>query len=275
MRPRIALAIVLLLAANAALAATAAQPEPEKDLNESRWRLGAAIGYGLRTNPLVQSDDIPIIVDVDIAWFGEHVFFDNGDLGLTFANNNAVTASLVARLNSDRVFFGKTDTRFVTVDFAGMPLSSAFEFTVPDRDYAVELGVELLSDGDWGQLQLSAFHDISSTHDGYEVYLDYSYGWRSQRWYFEPSVGASFKNAALNDYYWGVRDDEVNVALPSYEADSGINSHARLMLSYQLSREWTFSLVAEVERLNSEAALSPLVEEETVFGYFAGFGFRF
>lgn len=266
MRTRIILAFLLLIAAPATMADTA---------TESRWRLGAAIGYGQRTNPLVQSDDIPIIVDLDIAWFGERLFFDNGDLGLTFTDNDVVTASLVARVNSDRVFFGKTDTRFVSVDLAGMPLSEAFEFVVPDRDYAVELGVEALSDGDWGQLQLSAFHDVSGTHDGYEIYLDYRYGWRSQRWYLEPSIGASFKSAALNDYYWGVRENEANPALPSYDADSGLNTHARLMLSYQLSKQWTVSLVAEYERLNREAAASPLAEDEKVFGYFAGFGFRF
>lgn len=243
--------------------------------DESRWRLGAALGYGVRTNPLVQSDDIPVIVDLDIAWFGDHFFFDNGDIGLTFADNELLTASLVGRFNSDRVFFGKTDTRFVNIDLAGAPLAEATLFTVPDRDYAIEFGVELLADGAWGQLQVTAFHDVSNTHDGYELYADYGYGWRSQRWYFEPSIGVSYKSAALNNYYWGVRDDEVNDVLPPYQADAGLNAHARVMLSYQLSRQWSFSLVTEYERLNDEATSSPLVEEQDVVGYFAGFGFRF
>jgi hypothetical protein len=96
---------------------------------ESRWRLGAALGYGVRSNPLVQSDDIPIIVDVDIAWFGDRWFFDNGDLGLTMADNDAITASLIARVNSDRVFFGNTDTRFVAFDLAGAPLTSVLSLS--------------------------------------------------------------------------------------------------------------------------------------------------
>lgn len=270
MRTRTTLAILLLITGQAAMAG-----ESVDGADESRWRIGAAFGYGIRTNPLVQSDDIPIVVDLDIAWFGDHFFFDNGDIGVTFADNDFITASLVARLNSDRVFFSKTDTKFISVDLAGLSLGEAVEFTVPDRDYAVELGVELLSDGDWGRLQLGAFHDISSTHDGYEIFFDYGYGWRSQRWYFEPSIGASFKSEALNDYYWGVADDEVSVALPPYQAGSGINTHARLMLSYQVSRHWTFSLVTEYERLNSDAAASPLVIDDNVFGYFAGFGYQF
>ncbi len=242
---------------------------------ESRWQLGIALGYGLRTNPLVQSDDIPIIVDIDISWFGDHFFFDNGDLGFTFVDNAFVTTSLVGRINSDRVFFGRTNTKFVTVDLAGAPLASAFELSIPDRDYAGELGLELLADGRWGQLQLTAFHDVSGTHEGYEVEFDYGYAWRNQRFYIEPSFGLSFKSQGLNDYYWGVPADDTNIALPGYTAGSGLNAHARLQFSYQISRNWMLSFVSEVERMNDEAAGSPIVEEQNVFGYFAGFGYRF
>ena len=242
---------------------------------ESRWRLGAALGFGVRSNPLVQSDDIPIIVDVDIAWFGDHWFFDNGDLGLTMADNDAVTASLVARVNSDRVFFGNTDTRFVAFDLVGAPLAQAVEFAPPDRDYAVELGVEMLTDGAWGALQFSAFHDVSSTHEGFELYANYSYGWRDQRLYIEPSIGASYKSADLNNYYWGVTDDEAGVVVAPYEAEAGLNWQARFMVGYQLSRHWGLSLVAEYERINDEAAASPIVEDRNVLGYFTGLVYRF
>ncbi len=267
--------VQLALLSLALQAGPSAADEESEDTEASRWRLGAAFGYGVRSNPLVQSDDIPIIVDLDIAWFGDHWFFDNGDLGLTFADNDRLTASLVARVNSDRVFFGKTDTRFVSFDFTGMPLSEAVDFKVPDRDYAVELGLEMLADGSWGRLQMSAFHDVSSTHDGYEVYVDYSYGWREQRWYVEPSIGASYKSDALNNYYWGVSEDEAGVVVLPYEAGDGVNLHARFMLGYQLSRHWSLSMIAEYERINDEAAMSPIVAHRNVLGYFAGVAFRF
>lgn len=245
------------------------------DIDESRWRLGAAFGYGVRTNPLAQSDDIPIIVDFDIAWFGDHWFFDNGDLGLTFADNAALTASVVTRFNSDRVFFGNTETRFVSVDVAGLPLSEAVEFKVPDRDYAIELGLEMLTDGPWGRLQLTAFHDVSNTHQGYELYADYSYGWRKQRLYIGSSIGASYKSADLNNYYWGVTDAEAGVIVAPYEARAGVNWHTRFKIGYQLSRHWAVSLVTEYERINEEAADSPIVKDRNVLGYFAGVSYRF
>ncbi len=263
---------LLLLALHATLCLA---EEETEELTESRWRLGVALGYGIRSNPLVQSDDIPIIVDLDIAWFGDRWFFDNGDLGLTVADNDAMTVSLVARVNSDRVFFGKTDTRFVAFDLAGAPLAEAVDFKVPDRDYAVELGVEMLTDGPWGALQLSAFGDVSGTHEGFELYADYSYGWRDQRLYIEPSIGASYKSADLNNYYWGLTDGEAGVVVSPYEAAAGINWHARFMVGYQLSRNWGLSLVAEYERINDQAAASPIVQEGDVLGYFAGVAYRF
>lgn len=266
---KLALLLVLLTALPGVAAGAAG------DNKESNWRLGAAFGYGQRSNPLVQSEDIPIIVDVDIAWFGERWFFDNGDLGFTFADNRALTASLIARVNSDRLFFSNTDTRFVNVDLAGSPLANAIDFKPPDRDYAVELGVELLTDGTWGAMQVTAFHDISSTHEGYELYVDYSYGWRKQRLYLEPSLGVSYKSADLNNYYWGVTPEEAGTVAFPYEAGAGLNWHARMMVGYQLNERWAVSLVAEHERLNDEAAASPIVKDDKLLGWFAGLSWRF
>ncbi|MGI9206321.1 MAG: MipA/OmpV family protein [Woeseiaceae bacterium] len=245
------------------------------DPGASRWQFGIALGYGLRTNPLIQSDDIPIVVDIDIGWFGDHFFFDNGDVGLTFVDNNSLTASVVARVNSDRIFFGKTDTKFVNVDLAGQPIASEVELTIPDRDYAIELGFEVLADGNWGHLQIAAHHDVSGTHDGYEVDFNYGIGFRNQRWYLEPSVGVTYKSRAMNDYYWGINPGESSEALPTYSANSGLNTHARLLFSYQLNQHWAFTLASEFERLNDEAAASPIVGDQNVLGYFAGFGYRF
>ena len=66
---------------------------------------------GKRSNPLIQSEDIPVLIDLDIAWFGKRWFFDNGDVGLMLFDSAQSTTSLVARYNSDRVFFSKTNTR--------------------------------------------------------------------------------------------------------------------------------------------------------------------
>ncbi len=265
----ILLLVPSLLAAGPARAADASDSGPA----ESPWRLGVALGYGQRTNPLVDADDLPIVVDLDIAWFGEHWFFDNGDVGYTVADTDRYTLSVVGRFNSDRVFFSLTNSKFIVISNA-VGEQESVEVEVPDRDYAIEAGVEFLTDGDWGSLQLSAFHDVSGTHQGLELYADYAYSiWRG-RWNVQPSFGASWNSADRNDYYWGVRPEEANEVFRPYQADAGVSAHARLAVAYQLNRNWSVVGVAEIERLSAEIADSPLVDDRNVVAAFAGFRYR-
>jgi len=255
---------------------------------EKSWRFGVGLGYGQRTNPLIQSEDIPVVVDLDIAWFGERWFFDNFDLGFALVDNSRFTTNVVARLNSDRAFFGKTNTRYVnfTVTAGGeqvpMPppssqgaVDAAVELKVPDRDYAVELGLEMLLDGEWGHATLRAFHDVSNTHEGYEISADYSYRWVRGRFSIAPSVGVAYKSAELSDYYWGVHADEATDALPEYHAGAGVNFEGGLVTNYYLTRHLRFALSVNYERLADEIAASPLAEDDYVVAYFSGFAWTF
>lgn len=245
---------------------------------ESPWRLGIALGYGERGNPLINADDVPILVDVDVAWFGKRFFFDNGDIGFALLNRESFTLNLIGRFNSDRVFFGKINSKFITVGDAGTgsgePIT-VISVPVPDRDYAVEAGIEVLTDGDWGHLQAAFHHDVSGVHNGYEIYLNYGYGFRNRRWLLEPSFGLSWKSEKLNNYFWGVRESEATSQFAAYHADAGLNTHVRFLASYQLSRHLAISAVADYERLNSAAASSTIVEDGEVLGLFAGFSYRF
>ncbi|MEO1596477.1 MAG: MipA/OmpV family protein [Pseudomonadota bacterium] len=261
-----------------ALANPGSTPTAIAEAASSRWRFAIALGYGLRSNPLIQSDDIPIIVDLDIAWFGDRFFFDNGDVGLTLSDNRMFTLDFVTRVNSERVFFGRTDTQFVSFAADGSTLATPVLLEVPDRDFAVEAGIELLTDGDWGELQLTAFRDVSATHGGYELFVDYAYRWRHDRWVIKPSLGVSYHSRSLNDYYWGVTADEAAEsagALPQYRLQAGINAHARLAAQYIVSKHWSFAAALEYERMNDDAAQSPIVAQRSVRGYFAGMSYRF
>ena len=257
---------------------------------ERRWRLGAALGFGERSNPLIQSDDIPVLVDLDIAYFGERWFFDNGDLGLELLDNAWFTTNLVARVNSDRAFFSKTNTRYVTYSLmaggltaslidpqSGQPLSpvEALPLKPPKRSYAIEAGLETLFSGEWGQATLHAFHDVSGTHDGYELAADYSYRLTRGRMSLTPSVGLSWKSAALSDYYWGVHADEASATLTGYQARGGLGWEAGMRVSYYLTRHWRLAVSANYERLQYSVAQSPLVESDHVIGYFAGMAWQF
>jgi len=252
-------------------------PAPER-----HWRLGAAFGYGERSNPLIQSEDIPVIVDLDVAWFGKRWFFDNGDIGYTMFDGPRSTTSMVARLNSDRIFFGKTDTRYVNLTYVSgspsapaPPLLAPVEVEPPDRDYAIELGVESLLDGEWGAATLRAFHDVSGTHGGYELSAYYSRRFTAGRMSLEPTLGVSYKSAQLNDYYWGVHANEASAALPEYHAGAGFNFEGGLVANYYISRHLRLALSVNYERLADDIADSPLSEDDYVMAYFSGLAWTF
>jgi outer membrane protein len=269
-------------------AATPVPNAPHTLPPEKSWRFGIAAGYGERSNPLIQSEDIPVIVDLDIAWFGERWFFDNFDLGFALFDQDRFTTNIVARVNSDRAFFGKTNTRYVnfalTSSGTAVPLPPAapgtgfaqsLELKVPKRDYAVEVGLEMLLDGEWGQSTLRAFHDVSGTHRGYEISADYSYRFTRGRFSVAPSVGVAYKSAKLSDYYWGIHADEVGPTLFGYEADAGIGWEAGLRGSYYLTKRMRLAISANYERLQDSVADSPIVERPYVLGYFAGVAWQF
>jgi len=241
----------------------------------SPWRIGAALGYGERSNPLIQSEPIHVVVDVDIAWFGKRWFFDNGDLGFTLRDNSKGTLNLIARVNSDRVFFGRTNTQFVSVGSDGSQLPEPVPLRVPDRDYAVELGFEWLADGRWGRFAVAGLHDVSRTHDGFSVDAEFACPWYRARWTVEPTIMLRYKSAALNDYYWGVRATEASSALPVYVVSSGLNWQLGARASYYLSSHLRFTASINYERLNDAAAGSPLVRDPEVTAFFAGLAYQF
>jgi len=282
---------------DAAPPAPAAVTRPTRPLPvERNWRFGIGLGYGERTNPLVLSDDIPVIVDLDIAWFGKRWFFDNFDLGFQLADNRLFTANAVARVNSDRVFFGKTNIRYVNFTIAaggdklpivgpppppGRPDSGPAvedtpqELKVPDRDYAVEMGLEMLFGGEWGQATLRGFHDVSQTHEGFEISADYSYRWTRGRFSLSPTVGLAYKSDDLSNYYWGVNPKEAGLTLEPYEAKGGVDWEVGLRTSYYLTKTVRLAISADYEGLHDSVASSPIVAEDHVIGYFAGVAWQF
>ena len=57
-------------------------------IEQGEWQLGIALGAGVRTNPLVDGDNIPLVILPDIAWYGESAYFDNGEAGFQWTLND-------------------------------------------------------------------------------------------------------------------------------------------------------------------------------------------
>lgn len=255
--------------------------------------IGFAAGYGQRSNPLVDGDDIDIYWVADLSWYGKRWFFDNGDIGYSYYENKHMTLSFIGSLNSDRVFFSHLNDGFLGIERSAVadvddePLPSqvavselsreqqAALIDSPDRDYAFEIGMELLADGAWGFIQTQFNSDISSVHNGHELWVKYGYDWYKRRWHIQPSIAVSWKSAEFNNYYFGVRTQESSRYLPTYETGSGLNYSFKLSVQYIIDEHFSLISTLEFEKLNSGASDSPFIFDDHITSFFTGVFYRF
>lgn len=255
------------------------------------WDLSLSAGYGERSNPLLNEDDFKTYINIDIAWYGERFFFDNGDLGYNLYYGEHLSLNLVGQLNNERVFYGKTNTGFVSVggssglaggdslevDPTDEPLQEPerAEYEVADRNHAYEAGIEAILDGDWGQLQVSFLQDITNQHGGQRADLVVSQTHIWKRWLIQPSVGLSWKSNALADYYFGVEADESISTIPEYEAGASTNLLTSILFNYAIKPDLFWGLAVKYEKMDNNIADSPIVVEDSVLTAYTGIKYRF
>lgn len=274
---------------------------------EKSWELGLAAGYGMRSNPLINSDDIPLYVVFDIAWFGDWFFFDNGDLGLNLHETDKLSINFIAHVNNERGVFewfnnSQLGVQVFTDSLAGASIfcddlktevlldsppdsldleidtgscQETGQVKAPKRSFAVDGGLEIIYADVWGDLQLQVLSDLSLTHKGVEIWASYAYSWHYGNWRLTPSFGLNWKSSNLLDYYYGVRDSEARENRPAYKASSGFNHFARLSVSYTINDHWGLVGVAEYETLSRSIRNSPIVNKDSVETLFVGIMYRF
>lgn len=301
----------LLLAASALSAVDQAEIQKAiKSYKERPWELGLAAGYGVRTNPLVNSDDIPMYVVINAAWFGDWFFFDNGDLGLNVHESEKFSVNFIAHVNDEREIFEWLNNSRLGVQFIGgvgadtvggagldgaetvgldsvgikegnvMPPPELIsellgEVEIPKRSLAVDGGLEIGYADSWGDLQLQILTDLSFTHKGAEVWVSYAYPWRHGNWKIVPSIGINWKSHNLLNYYYGVRKSEERFTRPTYTAESGFNSFVKLSIGYRFNEHWGVVGVAEYETLSRSIRRSPIVDQNSIETLFIGIMYNF
>lgn len=73
------------------------------------WRVSVGLGLGVRTNPLVEEKDNPLVLLPEISYFGERFFLNNLELGFTLAEDARQQVNLVVMPGYDQMFFNRWD----------------------------------------------------------------------------------------------------------------------------------------------------------------------
>jgi MipA family protein len=282
-----AAAIVCLLVCLPASTATSAAEGCTAPTNEcvavGSWSLSVALGAGVRTNPLVHGQDIPLVLVPQFSYYGKRFFIDNLDPGVTLFDGESNTLSLIASPGYDRVFFYRSDLQnffvFSPTAFSGngafiarpdaqdLP-AGARQLPQPARK------VTYLAGPEWtfkhGRLtgQLDFLHEITGhTHgDELRAALGMPIG-PLLGGTVNTRFGVTWKSAATVNYYYGYPG--------LYHAGSALNPFAKLGYSRPLSRRWRLDTFVHLERLGNAISDSPVVDRHYVTTAFIGATYSF
>ena len=240
--------LALLLAGALAAASALAQSDPFIDtLPEG----GAAAGYVLRWERSTYeggdhvADQLPLYL-----YEGERAYLHGTRVGLKF-----------------RPADWRVDT-FIAYRFEGWThdkIPSSVVGLVP-REPGFDAGVSLSRRFAWGKPYVELLHDVSNSSDGTEFRAGYWTEWRRGRLTWRPQLVLAWRNATLNNHYYGTAD---------YQAGAGLDVGATLYGDYHLAESWHVLAGLGLTRRSHEISDSPLAQGSLQGQVFVGMLYDF
>lgn len=89
-------------------------PNQEGCIAVGSWEFSLALGAGARTNPLRGADAVPLVLIPQVSYYGERVFIDNLELGVTLVDRPEWMVNALITPGRDGLYFFQDDWgRFV------------------------------------------------------------------------------------------------------------------------------------------------------------------
>lgn len=251
----------------------------ENCVASGEWHFGVSVGIGLRTNPLNNSDNIPLVFLPQFSYYGDNFFIENLDFGYNLIDSKASQLNILATPNYDSVFFNRWDPSNIFVDIRANTNIQATGITtqednlteidpkeVSKRKFSYLGGFEYSYSWQKSYLQFSLLTDISGIHSGSEARFAYQYKLNP---YFSTTLGFTWKDQALTDYFYGIKNNEVIDNRGAYQASSSISPFVRLtMKTSERKDSWRVSL--ELQKLDTSISESPLLKDDMIITFFVG-----
>ncbi len=263
----------------------------------NQFHFSLAMGAGFRSNPLYGGHNMPLWLMPDLAYYGQHWFFDNGTLGYSWALSPELTLSLVSRLNEEQGYFRRasfsnvfSSQRIADDGLAGPVQKNEMTESVAavdigqvsKRPWAIDGGLQL----DWQkaqwQVRANWWHDISNKYQGSHAKVSVAYHLSHMTGDWGISSALAWKSAQLLDTYYGLAVDDggnPNVAVAGFQPEVGVH------WSYALDKNWALLSLFRYRWLNIDlqdeqnpeidTQQSPLLAEAFVRSWFIGVSYRF
>ncbi len=220
---------------------------------DGAWIVGAGLSAG--QSPYVGDKDEASLFPY-IAFETERLHIGVDGLSYNLLNNGGLSVDVTL------------DPRFAP-DFPGTDLFAGLE-----RDDALELGFDATYWFGAAYAGLSFAHDVTDAHEGYEGSASVGYELELGQLGMNAAAGVKFRDANLNNYLFGVSDDEATATRAAFDVGDTTTAFASLSAIYPLSDQMFLLGEVTVEDLGN-AAKSPLVDEERIADITIGVGFQF
>ncbi len=256
----------------AAAVASAARAAPADDCDADsqdcavvgKWNFSVALGAGVRSNPLVHGQDLPLVVVPQISYYGKRFYLDNLDLGFTALDGKTNSLSLIASPGYDRIFFYRSDLQNIFVNVGGgSGTRPPVPFPSRSRPITYLAGPEWTFNDDGLIGQFDLLHEITGHNHGDEIRAAIKIPVIRSTGALSASVGLTWQSAAIVNYYYG--------APGIYESGSALRPFVKLGYTRPLGRGWRLEGIAQYEHLASAIADSPIVAHNYVVTSFLGF----
>jgi MipA family protein len=247
------------LLALAAGAASAVPPDPLIGLVSSEGRASVGLLVRAEQSPYrdvgVRFDVMPLYV-----FESKHAYFYSYRAGLKLAVSDERYVDL-----------------FLVQRFEGLPSQSLPPALVgmAMREQGVDAGVALRQRHGALETFGEARVDVSGVSDGTEFRTGLRYYAEGERLTMIPYAVASFRNTALNNYYYGVRRSEARPGRPEYQAGGGVDVTFGVDLRYRLSQGWQILGGLGITHLSGEIRESPVVGQRTLLAGYLGAAYDF
>lgn len=233
------------------------------------WNFSVELGAGIRSNPLLHGESLPLVVIPQFSYYGRRLFLDDLDLGLTLAESDHHALNLVASPSYDRVFFYRSDLQNIFVTGSGAAAApvgpgtpGAVHFPPPSRRVTYLAGPEYTFQFGGMTGQFDVLREITDQNHGYELRAALGIPLLPRPGSLAASGGFTWKSAAIVNYYYG--DPGI------YRPGAALNPFVKLRYTLPLAGKWCFDAFAEYERLGRPIGDSPIVTERHVTTAFIG-----
>ena len=132
------------------------------------------------------------------------------------------------------------------------------------REQGADIGIGFAWRSPRRTAYIEAVRDATAVSHGGEVRVGYREEFGTGRLRLRPHVVLGWRNAALNDYYYGVSPAEAAPGRPAYEPGAGGEAQLDLYAVYHLTNAWTAVAGVSAIRRPAGVRISPIVEGDTV-----------